>query len=99
MIFFAVDDLCDWVGPLGYNQAVTPNMDALARQGVVFSGPGVASGASTDMTVSLIDMYPTFVEMCGLPRVEGLEGKSLANTLHDPGQATDRDVYHTRALS
>ncbi len=38
-------------------------------------------------------MYPTFVEMCGLPRVEGLEGTSLANTLHDPGQATDRDVY------
>ena len=37
VIFFAVDDLCDWVGPMGYEQAITPHMDQLARRGVVFS--------------------------------------------------------------
>jgi len=37
VIFFATDDLCDWVGPLGYEQAVTPNMDRLAERGIVFS--------------------------------------------------------------
>ena len=37
VILFATDDLCDWVGPLGYQQAVTPNMDQLARNGMVFT--------------------------------------------------------------
>jgi len=37
VIFFATDDLCDWVGPLGYGQAVTPHMDELAQTGVTFT--------------------------------------------------------------
>jgi len=44
VVFFALDDLCDWVGAMGYGQAVTPNMDALARSGVLFTNahsPGV----------------------------------------------------------
>jgi len=36
VLFFALDDLCDWVGPLGYGQAVTPHMDRLAESGVTF---------------------------------------------------------------
>jgi arylsulfatase A-like enzyme len=36
VLFFALDDLCDWVGPLGHGQAVTPNMDLLAKKGVTF---------------------------------------------------------------
>lgn len=36
VLFFAVDDMCDWIGPMGYRQAVTPNMDRLARRGVTF---------------------------------------------------------------
>jgi len=59
----------------------------------IWSGPGVASGKTIDATVSLIDMYPTFVEMCGLPSVEGLEGKSLAGMLRTPAKATDRNVF------
>jgi len=46
------------------------------------------------VTASLIDMYPTFVEMCGLPRPhQKLEGTSLASTLEKPEVAKDRDVY------
>ena len=44
VIFFAMDDLNDWVGPLGYGQVKTPNMDRLATQGVKFTNahaPGV----------------------------------------------------------
>jgi len=59
----------------------------------IWSGRGVAKGKTINATVSLIDMYPTFVEMCGLPSVEGLEGKSLAGMLRTPAKATDRDVY------
>ena len=59
----------------------------------IWSGPGVASGKTVNATVSLIDMYPTFVEMCGLPPVEGLEGISLAGILRTPSKATDRNVF------
>jgi arylsulfatase A-like enzyme len=59
----------------------------------IWSGPGVAKGATVDATVSLIDMYPTFVEMCGLPPVHGLEGQSLAGALKQPVTAKDRDVF------
>ncbi len=60
----------------------------------IWAGPGVARGAKSDVTVSLIDMYPTLVDMCGLPAPDQkLEGESIASTLTDPTQATDRNVY------
>jgi arylsulfatase A-like enzyme len=59
----------------------------------IWAGPGVAKGKKVDASVSLIDMYPTFINMCKLPSVDGLEGASLANTLKNPAQAKDRDVY------
>ena len=37
IIFFAVDDMNDFVNPLGHEQAITPNLDRLAEKGVVFS--------------------------------------------------------------
>ena len=59
----------------------------------IWAGPGIAKGQQTDATVSLIDMYPTFVELCGLPQPEqDLEGQSLARTLAAPGSASDRSV-------
>ena len=60
----------------------------------IWAGPGMKKGAVTDVTASLIDMYPTFVEMCGLPKPhQKLEGTSLASTLEKPEVAKDRDVY------
>lgn len=60
----------------------------------IWAGPGVAKGAVTDVTASLIDMYPTFVEMCGLPApAQNLEGVSLKATLAKPAEAVDRDVF------
>jgi len=38
VLFISIDDLNDWVGPLGgHPQAKTPNMDRLAKQGMVFT--------------------------------------------------------------
>jgi arylsulfatase A-like enzyme len=60
----------------------------------IWAGPGVAEGAESDVTVSLIDMYPTLVEMCGLPKPrQELEGESLASTLSHPATAMDRNVF------
>ena len=36
VIFFSVDDMNDWIGPMGYDQAKTPNLDRLAKTGVTF---------------------------------------------------------------
>ncbi len=38
VLFIVIDDLNDWVGPLGgHPQAKTPNLDRLAQRGVVFT--------------------------------------------------------------
>ena len=42
VIFFAVDDMNDWSGPLGSKQAKTPNMDRLAKMGVTFANAHTA---------------------------------------------------------
>ena len=36
IVMFVVDDMCDWIGPMGHTQALTPHMDRLAAQGVTF---------------------------------------------------------------
>ncbi|MFN3189414.1 MAG: sulfatase [Aureliella sp.] len=60
----------------------------------VWAGPGVAKGVRSDVTVSLIDIYPTLVEACNLPAPrQELEGVSLASTLKNPSVAQDRTVY------
>lgn len=58
----------------------------------IWAGPGVDQGAVVDATVSLVDMFPTLVDMCGLPEDEGLDGESLAGVLRYPHTATDRNV-------
>ena len=58
----------------------------------IWSGVGLAKQANVPTTVSLIDMYPTFIDLCNLPAVEGLDGTSLAGILSDPSTARDRNV-------
>jgi len=60
----------------------------------IWAGPGVAKGEKSDVTVSLIDMYPTLVDLCRLPKPrQKLEGQSLTKTLADPKSADDRNVF------
>jgi arylsulfatase A-like enzyme len=59
----------------------------------IWSGPGVAKGKRINATVSLIDMYPTFVEMGSLPAFEGVVGLSLTGMLLTPSRATDCNVF------
>ena len=60
----------------------------------IWAGPNIARGKTSDVTVSLIDMYPTLVEMCDLPKPnQHLEGESLAQTLADPASAKDRNIF------
>lgn len=58
----------------------------------IWAGKGIPKNKKVNTTVSLIDMYPTFVELCDLPKVKNLEGVSLVSSLKKPTKAKDRNV-------
>lgn len=51
---------------------------------LIFAGPGVAMAAKCKQPVELLDIYPTLVDLCGLPPKTGLEGHSLTTQLKNP---------------
>jgi choline-sulfatase len=53
------------------------------RVPLLFAGPGIASQAHCERPVELLDLYPTLVELAGLPTRNGLEGESLVPLLQD----------------
>lgn len=55
----------------------------------------VAAGQTCEQPVSLVDLYPTVAELCGLPAETGVEGVSLLPLVKTPGKATDRAVVTT----
>lgn len=57
--------------------------DRSTRVPLIFAGPGVAAGAKCTRPAELLDIYPTLVELCGLPPKNGLEGHSLVAQLRD----------------
>lgn len=55
--------------------------------------PGVTQlNQSCHRLVSLLDIYPTLVELCGMPAKGQLDGQSLVPLLKDPAQPWDRPV-------
>ena len=51
------------------------------------------NGRSSKRTVELLDIYPTLVDLCGLPEQEGLDGASLAPLLANPDKEWNRPAY------
>lgn len=52
---------------------------------LIIAGPGVQSnGTPRTGAVSLLDLYPTLLELCRLPMRKELEGESLTPLLKDP---------------
>jgi iduronate 2-sulfatase len=65
--------------------AKTSNFELDARVPLIIATPKMkAAGQTTDSLAELLDLYPTLVEVCGLPKAPGLEGVSLAPVLTSP---------------
>ncbi|MEK7408899.1 MAG: sulfatase [Acidobacteriota bacterium] len=58
--------------------------------------PGVtAPGGRCDRSVSLMDIYPTLIDLCGLAPRKGLEGSNLLPLLRNPRASWDRPALTT----
>lgn len=51
---------------------------------LLFAGPGIRPGEACPEPASLLDVYPTLIELCGLPNNSHLEGLSLVPQLNNP---------------
>jgi iduronate 2-sulfatase len=64
------------------------------RSPLIIAVPGQASaGTTTDALVEFVDIFPSLVELCGLPMPEGLEGTSFVPLLADPSRAWKRGAF------
>ena len=57
---------------------------------LIFAGPGVTKNGRSLQPAELLDMYPTLVELCGLPARTDLEGISLVPQLKNPATKRER---------
>ncbi|MCA9102738.1 MAG: sulfatase [Planctomycetales bacterium] len=72
----------------------TSNFELDARVPMIIKLPGGANaGERCDGLVELLDLYPTIVELAGLPQPAGLEGTSLRPLLDDPSQSVKPAAY------
>jgi len=58
--------------------------EAASRVPLIIASPGKQQGTCSPATVELLDLYPTLVDLCGLPPMPGLEGHSIAPLLDHP---------------
>lgn len=61
------------------------NYEKAARAALVMSLPGQkVKGKRSDALVEFVDIFPTLVDVCGLPQADGVEGFSFAPLLDAP---------------
>ncbi len=57
--------------------------DRSTRVPLIFAGPGIKAGQKCSKPAELLDIYPTLIDLCELPKRTDLEGHSLLPQLKD----------------
>lgn len=76
------------------------NYEQATRIPILIIGPGIQPGQRSASLIETVDLYPTLVELAGLPIPEtgipgmGLDGKSLVPILKDPSRKVNDYVLH-----
>ncbi|MFK7767890.1 MAG: sulfatase [Mariniblastus sp.] len=65
------------------------------RVPLIFAGPGVTPKSNCKQPAELLDIYPTLLDLCRLPKNEKLEGLSLLPQLKDANTNRDRPAITT----
>lgn len=60
------------------------------RVPLILAGPGVKGGQRCVQPAELLDLYPTLIDLCGLPKRSDLEGTSLQPQLKDAQTKRER---------
>jgi len=66
------------------------------RASLVVRAPGIDEDAATDGLVGFVDIYPTLVELAGLPQPDHLDGRSFAHLLRAPSEAEGKEAVYSR---
>lgn len=61
----------------------------------IWAGPGITAGARCSSPAELLDVFPTLLEMTGLPPRSDLEGHSLARQLKDASAPREHPAITT----
>ena len=70
------------------------NYEQAARIPVIVSAPGGKTGVKSKSLIETVDLYPTIVELAGLPAPKGLDGKSFFQTVRDEAIPARDHVIH-----
>ena len=65
------------------------------RTPMIIAGPGIGAEGDCLEAVSLLDIYPTLIDLCGLPKNPQLDGISLVPQLKDPKTPRKEPVIST----
>ena len=75
------------------------NYEQAARIPIIVRAPGISKpGARTRALIETVDLYPTLLELAGLPAPKTshpLEGRSFVSTLRNPAAPTKEAVFHS----
>lgn len=63
------------------------------RVPLIFSGPGVPSGATSESYAYLFDIFPTLCELTGVERPDSVEGRSLGPAFTDSDKKIRDSLY------
>ena len=69
--------------------------DRSTKVPLIFAGPGVKAGQRCTQPAELLDMYPTLIELTGLPPHKELDGLSLVPQLKDASTKRERPAITT----